>query len=177
MVNNHLLKFVENSNDLRLLTTKCTFKSVFCLNRTTLNSMTNGTHQQFVTFKSKLYTNKILPIQQNDTHKVFSQNSLDFSIGINQTNNSNIQLPIQLKMPYIESNNTDMGNTACIQFDLESNPDYNSCITYYDYNNSQIHCTCSKQGLSSNIYDKTLASLNRLKQFPALIANLCKIIN
>jgi hypothetical protein len=171
----NLLINLDSTNNLRVLITQCNLNSVLCVSNNILSSITNGTNQQSVTFKSKLYTNKILPIQQNDTHKVFSQNSLDFSIntGTNQTNN-NTQLPIKLRMPHVESNNTDMSNTVCIQYDSQGNADYNSCITWYDYNNSQIHCTCSNQGLSTNIYDKTLASLNKLKQFPALLENLCK---
>ena len=150
--------------------------------------MKNETSANFG-FQSKFNKNKILPIETNAERGIFSETSLEFGLSRGDSNkkmkrlqeqNLIINLEIRLKVPPIKagSNTTDVGDTACVQYDKDKNKNpHVSCESWYDDTTNEVVCFCSKQGLTVNVMDKALSNIGKLRQFPGLGAELCKLKN
>ena len=115
--------------------------------------------------------NKILPVRQDP----FSDDSINGDLSGSEGNRILLSAPTQeysfrLKLPQKlvnDSNqNATLNNTACIIYNSNHQPDSTSCLTFYDLDNWEAICQCTKIGLSVNVLDPGLSTLNKLAQFP-----------
>lgn len=143
----------------------------------------NETNSSVIGFKSKVFKNKNVPIEFNSTQSVFSENSLDFGIGVadghdktlrflsessNYMNNYNYE--IRLKIPP-NKNSSVIDDTTCTE---GANAKINYCNSWYDSETNEVICVCNSQALISNVQNKNFANLSKLlqiKDFAALFGN------
>jgi len=166
---------------------ECGEESVMGLDKNLIGDiMKNETSSEFG-FQSQYNKNKNLPIETNAERAVFSTTSLEFSLSAGDSNkkmrrlqaqNLMINFEIRLKVPPKKAgeNTTDVGDTACVQYvtGKNKNPDV-SCMSWYDDLTNEVVCVCNKEGLTVNVMDKGLSNIGKLKQFPELGADLCKL--
>ena len=135
-------------------------------------------------FQSQLTKGKTLPIKTDSTRKIFSETSLNFTLYAIKDNKKlrklqkeilYLNFEIRLKIPARKYNFTESINTCCVQFENSDNPNGESCESWYDDNTNEVVCYCNKQGLTVNIFDKTLSNLNKLIQIPRLRVAMRKI--
>jgi len=65
----------------------------------------------------------------------------------------------------------DIEDTTCVQYP-EKKADV-SCESWYNLENNEVICSCLKQGLTVNIFDKAISNISKLKQFPILAVDIC----
>jgi hypothetical protein len=174
--------------------TNCSSNTILCLSQSFTNELMNELNYITLNFKSIYYKNKDLPIQQNESSYVFSLDSIYFNLtGVDEYQQiqeskgiETFPFIITLKMPIVTSqvitkrftqtNMSIINDTACVQYIHSTNsPNSTSCKSWYDYNNSKIICQCSKQGLTTNIFNKVTTNWSKLGQFPKLTTGFCII--
>jgi hypothetical protein len=161
-----------------LNTQDCT-NEVLCLSGDTFKNITSSNNVTSMGVISSYKSSNLVPIPQ----KSFSTDSLNLNIlneggqKLNVGSNPNFQYKVQLNQPSLnQTNSSNINQTTCVQLDDQYNPSATDCETWYDYQLGQILCYCKQQGLSVNVFDKTLSSYARLAQFPGLTSELCKFI-
>jgi len=165
----------------------CLSDNVLSIDSDLLQNIMKNETSSFVGFQSQLNKNKNLPIDVSKERQIFSETSLDFILGIGDsnykfrklnTNDLNINFEIRLKIPSNKKNennySTDVGDSTCVQYQKTDKKVFEIiCETWYDEDESEVVCVCNKQGLTINIIDKVLSKFSKLKQFPSLGIELC----
>jgi len=171
------LQIDNNSNN-------CDEWMTFCLPSNSIKEILEKEDSEKIGFNSQLNKNKNIAIKTNNTRKIFSQNSLDFELQVDdpiskrfrklESNNLFINYNIRLKLPDIKRNSSVVGDSLCVQYNKndQDNPNI-SCETWYDYLTNEVVCECQKQGLTINLIDKTMSQLGILKQFKISTIDFC----
>jgi len=158
--------------------------AAICIPPNNITSIIANTGSNGIGFQGQLNHKDNLPIQESQ----FS-NSLNFELSTEENNgksrkldesNLNIRFELRLKMPIINDKNVNQNNenntvqdATCVQY-TEKKPD-TSCDSWYDTDSNEVICSCIKQGLTVNVLDKALSNMSKIKQFPSLNTDLCKI--
>jgi hypothetical protein len=175
----------KRKNKVRHLNTICQHNPIMDINKENITNLIKNENSDNIGFNSHLYKNKNLPVVTNSTRKIFSENSLNFTISTEKgKKQKNIDLMEEGKKIYFEmrfdipqgKNETEMiTDTACVQYDEDKNPGV-TCESWYDIHSSQVVCSCEKYGLTVNVYDKALSNMNKLSQFPIFDSETCILI-
>jgi len=166
------IRRLQNYNNVN----QCDESMAFCLPSNILKEILYKQKSEKLGFNSQLNKNKNIAIKTNDTRKIFSENSLDFEIKVDDSKfkrfrnlnlkELNVNFNIRLKMPELKTNISDIGKSLCVQFEkYKKETPYISCDTWYDYIANEVVCECQNQGLTINLIDETLFRLAILKQF------------
>jgi len=135
-------------------------------------------------FNSQLNKNKNVAIITNQTRKIFSENSLDFELKVDDSKfkrfrnldlkDLNINYNIRLKLPNLKNYTSNIGDSLCVQYENKNQETPTvSCSTWYDYITHEVVCECQKQGLTINLMDSTISNLGILKQFAISQIDFC----
>jgi len=169
-------------------TDDCEDSMTFCLPSGIIKEILKNENSEKLGFNSLLNKNKNIQIKTNGTRKIFSKDSLDFELKIDEPKskkfrkldlkNLNVNYNIRLKIPDLQDQKSDIGDSLCVQYEknnLES-PTI-SCATWYDYLTNEVVCECQKQGLTINLMDSTISHLGILKQFTLLKIDFCNFLD
>jgi len=155
----------------------CEETMIFCLPSYIINNILNIRNSENLGFNSLLNKNKNLGIKTNETRTIFSENSLDFELKLEdssynnkyrnlQTEDLNIYYNIRLNTPNLKNLSSEIIDTLCVQYDRDNKERPNvSCASWYDYVRSEVVCECQKQGLTVNLIDVALSRIGILQQF------------
>lgn len=149
-------------------------------------SLLNQTSSDVIGFNAKVYKNKNIPVETNSTQTVFSENSLDFKIGVGDnsgrklrylnelpnSNSNNYVYEVRLKIPP-NKNQSVIDETTCTQVE---NGKVNFCSSWYDYEVNEVICLCNSQALITNVKNKDFSKLSKLIQLQDLSADMCNLI-
>jgi len=159
----------------------------FCIPNNIIKIILEKENSENLGFNSQLNKNKNIAIKTNNTRKIFSENSLDFELKVNQSpykrfrnldlKNLNINFNIRLKMPDLQNHKDNIGNSLCVQYEKkDQQTPIVSCETWYDYSTNEVLCECQKQGLTINLMDSSISKISVLKQFSLLTIDFCNFL-
>jgi len=174
----------KRKNKVRRLNTEIPDNPILDINKENITSFIKKEESDNLGFYSLLYKNKHLPVETNSTRKIFSENSLNFSLSTEKDDQqknidlekegNKIYFEMRFDIPKNSTKSKEMMDTCCVQYDEKKNPT-TSCESWYDDKTDQVVCNCEKYGLTVNVYDKALSTMNKLLQFPLFDHNICKL--
>jgi len=166
----------------------CDDSMTFCLPNNIIKQIFEKENSENLGFNSQLNKNKNVAIKTNKTRKIFSENSLDFDLKVDDSKfkrfrnldlkDLNVNYNIRLKLPSLKNYSSNISDSLCVQFEKnnQENPSV-SCTTWYDYITNEVVCESQKQGLTINLMDSTISYLGILKQFAISDIDLCNFVN
>jgi len=190
--NKNIFKKSQNSYgriiQIRNNTDNCDDSMTFCLPNNILKQILEKENSENLGFNSQLNKNKNVAIKTNNTRKIFSENSLDFELKVDDSKfksfrnldlkDLNVNFNIRLKLPDLKNYTSDIGDSLCVQYE-KNNQEAPSvlCSTWYDYLSNEVVCECQKQGLTINLMDSQMSQIGIFKQFEISKINFCIFYN
>lgn len=166
-------------------TNNCQETMTFCLPTHTIKNILNIKNSENLGFNSMLNKNKNIAIKTNSTRTIFSENSLDFELKLEESSSANkyrnlqiedlnIYYNIRLSTPNLKNFSSEISDTLCVQYDRDNQERPNvSCASWYDYETNEVVCECQKQGLTVNLIDVALSRISIISQFSFAEINFC----
>jgi len=162
---------------------------IFCFTSNEMKLLLEAEKSQSLGFNSQLNKIKNIPVKINNTRTIFSENSLEFELIVEDSsskkfrklqslkiNELNINFNIRLKVPQLSNMTSQVTDSLCVQYekDDKENPKY-LCSSWYDYESNEVVCECQQQGLTINLIDNALAHVGKIKQFKLSKIDFCNI--